>query len=91
MRCFAAFLTFVLFVSIAAAQLPSPAVTPSAPILNPSAPLLLPQAGPIPVSPAPGFSPGSNLALLVQLDRPYSGYIKVSSAPLRAAIDQLGR
>ena len=29
--------------------------------------------------------------LLVQLDRPYSGYIKVSSAPLRAAIDQLGR
>ena len=30
--------------------------------------------------------------LLVQLDEPYySGYIKVSSAPLRAAIDQLGR
>jgi hypothetical protein len=29
--------------------------------------------------------------LLVQLDQPYSGYIKVSSAPLRAAIDQLGR
>jgi hypothetical protein len=29
--------------------------------------------------------------LLVQLDQPYSGYIKVSSVPLRAAIDQLGR
>jgi hypothetical protein len=29
--------------------------------------------------------------LLVQLDQPYSGYIKVSSAPLRTAIDQLGR
>jgi hypothetical protein len=29
--------------------------------------------------------------LLVQLDQPYGGYIKVSSAPLRAAIDQLGR
>jgi hypothetical protein len=29
--------------------------------------------------------------LLVQLDEPHSGYIKVSSAPLRAAIDQLGR
>jgi len=29
--------------------------------------------------------------LLVQLDQPYSGYIKVSSAPWRAAIDRLGR
>jgi hypothetical protein len=29
--------------------------------------------------------------LLVQFDQPYSGYIKVSSAPWRAAIDQLGR
>jgi hypothetical protein len=29
--------------------------------------------------------------LLVQLDQPYSGYIKVSSAPWRAAINRLGR
>jgi hypothetical protein len=72
MRRIAAFAAFVLFVTSAAAQLPPPAVTPSAPILNPSAPLLLPQARPIPVSPAPGFSPGSNLAGTNQVASPRS-------------------
>ena len=38
------------------------------------------------------LSIAGGMYLLVQLDEPYySGYIKVSSAPLRAAIDQLGR
>ena len=38
------------------------------------------------------LSIAGGMYLLVQLDEPYcSGYIKVSSAPLRTAIDQLGR
>jgi hypothetical protein len=38
-----------------------------------------------------GLSIAGAIYLLVQLDQPYSGYIKLSSAPWRAAIDQLGR
>jgi hypothetical protein len=38
-----------------------------------------------------GLSIAGAMYLLVQLDQPYGGYIKVSSAPWRAAIDQLGR
>ena len=38
-----------------------------------------------------GLSIAGAMYLLVQLDEPYSGYIKVSSAPWRAAIDRLGR
>jgi hypothetical protein len=37
------------------------------------------------------LSIAGGMYLLVQLNQPYSGYIKVSSAPLRAAIEQLGK
>jgi hypothetical protein len=62
MRCLAIAIVLLLFVTRAIAQIPPAPYTPPAPILNPSSPLVLPQAPPTPVSPAPGFYPGSNLA-----------------------------
>ena len=37
------------------------------------------------------LSVAGSLYLIVQMDQPYSGLIKISSAPVRAAFDQLGR
>src|SRR5262252_2153416 len=37
------------------------------------------------------LSVAGSLFLIVQMDEPYSGLIKISSAPVRAAFDQLGR
>jgi hypothetical protein len=37
------------------------------------------------------LSVAGSLFLVVQMDQPYSGLIKISSAPVRAAFDQLGR
>ena len=37
------------------------------------------------------LSAAGSLFLIVQMDQPYSGLIKISSAPVRAAFDQLGR
>jgi hypothetical protein len=37
------------------------------------------------------LSVAGSLFLIVQMDQPYSGLIKISSAPVRAAFDQLGR
>ena len=63
----------LLFVTSAIAQIPPAPYIPPAPILNPSSPLVLPQAPPIPVSPAPGFYPGSNLAGTNQVVNPSRG------------------
>ena len=73
MRCLAIAGVFSLFVTCAIAQIPPAPYTPPAPILNPSSPLVLPQAPPIPVSPAPGFYPGSNLAGTNQVVNPSRG------------------
>src|SRR5262249_42193854 len=62
---------FSLFVTCAIAQIPP--ATPPAPILNPSSPLVLRQAPPIPVSPAPGFSPGSKSRGTNQVVNPSRG------------------
>jgi len=73
MRCLAIAGVFSLFVTCAIAQIPPAPYTPPAPILNPSSPLVLPQAPPTPVSPAPGFYPGSNLAGTNQVVNPSRG------------------
>jgi hypothetical protein len=60
----------LLFVTGAAAQMPPPMAPPMIPNPNPSSSLVLPQAPPIPVSPAPSFHPGSNLAGTNQVVNP---------------------
>ena len=37
------------------------------------------------------LSVASSIYLVLELDQPYSGLIKISSVPLRVALDQLGR
>ena len=66
MRYLATAVALLLFVTGALAQIPPRPYIPPAPILNPSSPYVLPQA----VSPAPGFSPGSNLAGTNQVVNP---------------------
>jgi hypothetical protein len=70
MRYLATAVALLLFVTGALAQIPPRPYIPPAPILNPSSPYVLPQAPPVPVSPAPGFSPGSNLAGTNQVVNP---------------------
>jgi hypothetical protein len=60
----------LLFVTSAMAQWPPPSIPPMVPHPNPSSPLVIPQAPPIPVSPAPNFYPGSNLARTNQVVNP---------------------
>jgi hypothetical protein len=73
MRCFAIAVVLLLFVTSAIAQIPPAPYIPPAPILNPSSPFVVPQAPPIPISPAPGFYPGSNLAGTNQVVNPSRG------------------
>jgi hypothetical protein len=63
----------LLFVTSATAQFPPPSIPPMVPHPNPSSSLVLPQAPPIPVSPAPNFYPGSNLAGTNQVVNPSLG------------------
>jgi hypothetical protein len=65
--------TLLLFVTSAMAQFPPPLPPPMVPHPNPSSSLVLPQAPPIPVSPAPNFYPGSNLAGTNQVVNPPLG------------------
>ena len=37
------------------------------------------------------LSVASSIYLILELDQPYSGLIKISSAPLQMALEQLGR
>jgi hypothetical protein len=37
------------------------------------------------------LSISGSLFLIVQMDQPYSGLIKISSSPIRAALTQIGR
>jgi hypothetical protein len=73
MRYLAIAVVLLMFVTCAIAQIPPAPYTPPAPILNPSSPLVLPQARPTPVSSAPGFHPGSNLAGTNQVVNPSRG------------------
>jgi hypothetical protein len=52
----------LVFMTSAMAQLPPPSIPPLVPHPNPSSSLVLPQTPEVPVSPAPNFYPGSNLA-----------------------------
>jgi hypothetical protein len=54
----------------AAAQLPPPTVNAPTPHPNPSSSLVVPAPGEVPVSPASGFSPGSNLSGTNQVVNP---------------------
>jgi hypothetical protein len=63
----------LLFVTSAMAQIPPPPLPPMVPHPNPSSSLVLPQAPEIPVSPAPNFYPGSNLAGTNQVVNPPLG------------------
>jgi hypothetical protein len=40
---------------------------------------------------AAALSVAGSIYLILEMDQPYSGLIKISSAPLRAALEQLGR
>jgi hypothetical protein len=73
MRCLAIAVVLLLLLTRAIAQIPPAPYIPSAPILNPSSPFVVPQAPPIPISPAPGFYPGSNLAGTNQVVNPSRG------------------
>jgi hypothetical protein len=63
----------LLFVTSAMAQIPPPPVPLMVPHPNPSSSLVLPQAPEVPVSPAPNFYPGSNLAGTNQVVNPPLG------------------
>jgi hypothetical protein len=70
MRYLTTSILLLLLTSGAMAQFPPPQPPPMVPHPNPSSSLVLPQAPPIPVSPAPNFYRGSNLAGTNQVVNP---------------------